>query len=313
MASGMRLALRMLVLLLAAIVFTAAAAVAWVALDYWRMPVSERGFAYALGLQLGLSMEHLHTLNEGRPLKVVFRRREHDEWNKITWQRAQLARPGNCLDIANRKNGRADLPAMCAEHDKLTANDNRLFYSVDADRSISLGIKDTAPPGRVEAKGAVFGVEGEVSVGETFESATRFKIEVTAPGLNIADLNTPPTTMFEPEREGDEQAGGCDLPHEVAASWPLPLRLARTAARVCRFRANDGKVLALVQFTSGPLQARRWTDAVMCRGLVRDLTRNGTRPDFAACLGASWNEIEALALHVELFDMSDPAHPRHLR
>jgi hypothetical protein len=154
----------------------------------------------------------------------------------------------------------------------------------------------------------MFAVEGEIGIGQTMKTAAFVRVEVSAPGLNMSDLGATPPPNVQPEEEGHSEVGGCDPPRLVELHDPYVLRLLpRTAARLCRFRFEDGSVLALVQYQSGPMQLTRWTDAVMCRALLGELAgddaKAGRKSRAAGCIGAHWAGFERAEVSLVLFDV----------
>ena len=278
----------------------------------YRTPLANKGTAYKIGIQHGLTADHVHTVSAGKTPAIVFRRREHDSINHYTWEKANLSRPGNCLDLKPAANGSGHtLSTLCRTPDKIEENDNRFYFSVSEDRAIRLGVGPKPPAdGRSEARGAMYGVKGEIAFGATFETASVFKIELTAASLNIADLLVKPSPGIEPTSEGDDEAGGCGEPRTVRLGDPIALwLLPPTAARICSFKSKDDKaVLSLVQYQRGWMQRTRWSDEIMCRALLAALLEGDRRRDthFAGCLGAHWNELSRIDVSLMLFETAEP-------
>jgi hypothetical protein len=290
------------------VVWSAAA----IAITSYRTPQANTGTAYKIGIQHGLTADHAHTVWSGKTPAIVFRRREHESSNNYVWEKANLSRPGNCLDLKPAANGSGyTLSTLCRTHDKIEENANRFYFSVSEDRAIRLGV-GTKPPSddRIEARGAMYGIEGEIAFGATFETASVFKIELTAAGLNIADLLVEPSPGIEPTREGDAEAGGCGEPRTVRLDNPIALwLLPPTAARICSFKSKDNKVvLSLVQYQRGWMQRARWSDEIMCRALLAALLDGDRKRDshFAGCLGAHWNELSRIDVNLMLFETPEP-------
>jgi hypothetical protein len=123
--------------------------------------------------------------------------------------------------------------------------------------------------------------------------------------VNVADLLATPEPYTQREEEGHAEVGGCDPPRLVrlrspAVLWLLP----STPARICRFRFEDGTVLAIVQYQSGPMQRARWTDTVMCAALLAELFEANPKSRAAGCVGAHWNEVERLDVNLVLFEVT---------
>lgn len=277
-----------------------------------RMLPASKGVGFKLGIQHALTADHAHAIWSGHVPTIVFRGREYESINRYTWEKANLQRPGNCVDLKRATDGKGyALSTLCRPRAKLEENGNRFYFLVTEDKAIRLGVGTKRPTdGRIEGRGAMFGVEGEIGFGTNFDTASVFKIELTAIGMNTADLHAKPLPNVTPEIEGDEKAGGCSKPRTVGLDEPITLRLLPpTTARICGFRSKDNRtVLSLVQFQRGWMQYSIWTDEFMCRALLAalldaDRTRN---TNFAGCIGAHWNEVGRIDVNLTLFEMPKP-------
>lgn len=298
--------LRIVAAVLGIVLLAALAATGSMALAYRAIPQSEKGSAYTVGVKFALSSDNLHDIWAGRTPTFVFRRREFDMGNRYVWQPATLTRPSKCLDAAGPDGARLALPDECRIADTLVRRPDRLYFSVDDKRTISVGVTN-APPndGRVEGRGAMFGVEGEIGIGRTLKTTSFVKIDLSASGVNLMDLGATPPDNQQPEDEGHSEVGGCDQPRLVSLHDPFVLRLLpATAARLCRFQFEDKSVLSIVQYQLGAMQVARWFDVVMCRALLAELLPHDAEPGAAACVGAHWAAFERAEVSLVLFELA---------
>lgn len=289
----------------------AAGMLAWsIRAEYLSIPVSDKGAAYTLAVNHALTSDSVRAIWAGKTPNIVFRYSQFDANSKYLWEPAKLTRPDACLDVTRADGTKLTLPDQCRTAFQFEPSEERFFFKIDADRSISIGINQKTPVnGRIEGRGAMYGVEGEIKVGRSLKKANSVKIEMSAAGLNIADLSAKPDPNVEAEREGDQELGGCDAPREVQLEGSYVYRLLpRTVARLCRFRFEGGSAFKVVQYQSGLMQYTRWTDALMCRSLLGTLlgqeSKRGIVTGIAGCIGAHWNEIGSTDVSIVLFEMT---------
>src|SRR5215218_6881576 len=100
----------------------------------YRTPLANTGTAYKIGIQHGLTAEHVHAIWAKTSPTIVFRRREHESSNNYVWEKGNLSRPGNCLDLKPAATGSGySLSALCQTPDKIEENANRFYVSVSDD------------------------------------------------------------------------------------------------------------------------------------------------------------------------------------
>ncbi len=296
---------------IAIISFAAIVIVAGFGLSIWQAyraipPITDQGLAYTFGVQLALNSEHVHAIWEGKEPEIVFRSRQFDNNNKYTWQKATLRRPGQCLDLTDSKGAPATLSKLCAVPDKLEIDDKDFAFEVDAEKAISIGVTNKPLSGnRIKPRGAMFGVEGHIGIGTRLETALDFHVELTASGVNLADVDAVPIDP-QGEDEGDEEVGGCGKPSLATMRLPIVLSfMPAVPARLCRFRAKaGGRILSLIQYQRGLMRHSRVTTIVQCSALLNWMLRFDQPTDFGGCIGADWNKREAMEVDVVMFTIS---------
>jgi hypothetical protein len=289
----------------------AAGLVAPVAFTYRAIPVSDKGSAYTLGVRHALTSDHVQEIWKGRAPQIRFRHRVRDPANKYVWQPAKLVRSGNCLDLVGDDGAPRTLPEACHAPDKIVEENNHFYFKVDEAGAINLRVVSKPPgDGSMEGHGAMFAVEGQIAVGHTFESAAFFTIEVDATALDPEDVKSTGETAGLSEPPDTRESMGaedCGPPRLVRLHSPVVLSaLPSVPAQLCRYRAKDGKMLALAQYPRGSLQLARWSDVVMCRALLMELLPESVPAEVAGCVGAHWHEREKTATSVVLFDRTRP-------
>jgi hypothetical protein len=282
----------------------AAAALLPLARASWSYPLSSRAAAYTLGIQFGLTADHVQQIWEGGTPAIQFRARGRDMNNKYVWQEGKLVRIGDCLDLIDKKTGTPrERAPECAQGDTIEVSGMRMHFKVRDDRAITIKTSTKAPEdGFRVAQGALFGTEGQVGFGLNFDYATFFKISFEAEELDPEDVK-PERSSSDPAPAIASDVEGCEEPRLVRLrKYALLSLLPPVPARLCRYASKDGRILAMVYYRSGPLQHARFTDTLMCEALLAELLTITAKTDAAGCLGGRWNERIKPALNLVLFD-----------
>jgi len=262
-----------------AVAVLAALPVADLALAYLAMPHSALRNAYSLGIRVGLDGDNLNDIAAGRKPVIRFRSLKGGDANLYIWQEAKLVRPGNCLDSTLS-------PAMterCRAIHQIEPDANRLVFKKDADGALHIGVHDKPLlADQFEARGALHEIEGEIAIGDDFDTASRFHVEVegwqVGAGRNVDAAS--------------EALGDCRPPIALQPMQPVALRLhGPIRVQTCIVRSKGQKEMLLVLYQRSAIQSLRWLEAELCRGLVLAIVDNVPPSGLAACLNAYWSEI----------------------
>src|SRR5436190_18524781 len=108
------------------------AVVAWLALSYRTIPVSELGVAYVIGAAVALTAQQVDAIAKGGIPTLEFGRSAADSTSKYVWQRGTIERPSGCLyyrtDPATRQIAH---PSSCPSQDRVSRTANQLHFTVE--------------------------------------------------------------------------------------------------------------------------------------------------------------------------------------
>jgi hypothetical protein len=262
-----------------AVVVLAALPAADLVLAYVGMPHSALRYAYSLGIRVGLDGDNLSDIAAGKKPVIRFKGPKGGDANLYLWQSAKLVRLGDCLEVPLTPT----VTEHCRAIHQSEPDATRLVFKKDVDGALHIGVHDKPLlADQFEARGALHEVEGEIAIGNDFDTASRFHVEVegwqVGTGSNVDAAS--------------KALGDCRPPIALQPMHPVALRLhGPFRIQSCIVRSKDQKEMLLVLYQRSVIQSLRWLEAILCRGLVLAIVENVPRSGLAACLDAYWSEI----------------------